>query len=497
MMLRRLISAFSWRVLSIPIFFKILGIGFLSAILFGGVTLLQTRASTSQILYQLLEQRALSMGRSLADTIERPASTGDFFAVMQHLEEAKKTFPEIRYIIVRDQGGKVIASTFEKNVPPDLLNLPERPCPPDCSAQTLGSSEGLIVDVHFPIAGGYAGTVQLGVLDRMVSHELAVLTRMVLWGLILCAAVGICMALWLTSILTRPIHHLVQSANRIREGAFETRALVFSNDEIGRLALAFNQMGEALMRYRQEVQAKEKVRLSLIERIVQVQEDERKSISRELHDHFGQSLLALLLQVQSGCKYSPDQCEFAHSPGSLCTCVENTIRQIIGDVHRLAWGMRPSILDDYGLDSALARHIEEITKTAGFEIDYQFTSPDGLKRLPSRIEVPLFRIAQEALTNIVRHAKASHASVVVLRQLHEITMLVEDDGQGFDIAMAQEKGDQCLGLMGMKERVNLLGGGFVVESAPGEGTTIRVRIPLSEEHEEEEEQNVHTNLYSR
>jgi len=490
-MFRRLLSAFSWRVLSFPIFLKILGIGCFTAILFGGVTLLQTRASTSQILYQLLEQRTLSMGRSLADTIERPASTGDFFAVMQHLQEAKKAFPEMRYIIVRNLDGKVVASTFQRNVPSDLLKIPKRICPPDCSAQTFRSAEGLIIDVRFPVAGGYAGTIELGVLDRMVSRELSTLTRMVLWALLLCIAIGICLASWLTGILTRPIYHLVQSANRIREGAFKTRAKVFSNDEIGRLAVAFNQMAEALMLYRSEVQAKEKARLSLIERTVQVQEDERKSLSRELHDHFGQSLLALLVQVQSGCKYAPGKCEYATLSGSLCMNVEDTIRQMIGDVHRLAWGMRPSILDDYGLDSALARHIEEVTKTAGFDIDYQFTSPDGLKRLPSRIEVPLFRIAQEALTNMIRHARATHASVVVLRQIHEITMLVEDDGQGFDIAMVKEKGEQCLGLMGMRERINLLGGSFVIESAPGEGTTIRVRIPLSEE------QDVHTSFYSR
>jgi signal transduction histidine kinase len=341
------------------------------------------------------------------------------------------------------------------------------------------------------VVGGYAGTIQLGVLDRMINRELAILTGMVVWGLVLCAAVGICLALWLTGILTRPISHLVESAYRIREGAFETRAQVFSNDEIGHLAVAFNQMGEALMRYRHEVEAKEKARLSLIERIVQVQEDERKSISRELHDHFGQSLLALLLQVQSGCNHRSEKCANAHLPDSLCGSVEKTIRQIIDGTHRLAWGMRPSILDDYGLDSALARHIEEVAKTAGFEIDYQYTSPDGLERLPSRIEVPLFRIAQEAITNMIRHAKAAHASVIVLRQLHDITMIVEDDGRGFDMAMVKERGDQCLGLIGMGERVNLLGGSFVIESSPGEGTTIRVRIPLSEEHD------VHTSLHSR
>jgi signal transduction histidine kinase len=480
-MTRKLISALKWRILSIPIFLKILGIGFLTAVLFGAVTLIQTRSSTSKILYQLLEQRTISMGRTLTDTIERSASTGDYFAVVRHLQDAQKTFPEIRYVIVRSQDGKIVATTFEKGAPPDLVSLSSPLCPPQCIAQALGSEEGTILDVRFPMVEGLAGSLQLGVLDRMVSREAAALTSQILWGLFLCAAIGIGFALMLTSIMTHPIHQLVQSANKIREGKFETRANVFSNDEIGRLAIAFNQMAEGLMRYRNEVHAKEKARLSLIERTVQVQEDERKNISRELHDHLGQSLLALLLQVQSGCKYSPAKCAYAALPGSLCLGVESTIRQIIEEVHRLAWGMRPSILDDYGLESALARHIEEVSKTAGLEIDCQFISPDGLRRLPSRIEVSLFRIAQEAITNVIRHGKASHASVVVLRQLNDITMLVEDDGQGFDVAAAQEKGDQSLGLMGMKERVNLLGGSFVIESAPGEGTTIRVRIPLGDD----------------
>jgi signal transduction histidine kinase len=490
-MFKRLISAFSWRVLSIPIFLKILGIGFLTAILFGTVTLLQTRASTSKILYQLLKHRTVSMGGALADTIQNPASAGNFAEVMRQLQEAKRIFPEIRYVIVRNQEGSIVASTFEKSIPEDMLKVAYPPCPPDCEVQTSGNPENLIINARFPMVGSFSGTIQLGVFDQAASRELSVLTRKVLWVLLLCAAIGICLALLLTNILTRPIRHLVQSANRIREGEFETRAEVFSNDEIGRLAAAFNQMAQALRRYRQEVEAKEKARLSLIERIVQVQEDERKNISRELHDHFGQSLLALMLEVQSGCKYSPGRCEFTTLSGSLCSNVENTIRQIIGEVHRLAWGMRPSILDDYGLESALARHIEEVSKNAGVQIDFQFISPDALPRLPIRIEVPLFRIAQEAITNMIRHAKASHASVVILRQIHDITMLVEDNGKGFDLALVQNKGDQCLGLMGMKERVNLLGGSFVIESVPGEGTTIRVKIPLSEEHD------VHTNPDSR
>jgi signal transduction histidine kinase len=262
----------------------------------------------------------------------------------------------------------------------------------------------------------------------------------------------------------------MESSNRIREGTFETRARIYSNDEIGRLAIAFNQMAEALQKYQQEAKAKEEARVSLIERIVQVQEDERKSISRELHDHLGQSLLAILLRLQSASNEDG-------VPAPVLKDVEKSIRQAIDEIHRLAWGMRPSILDDYGFDSALARHIEELSRHSGLEIDYNYSCPPDLERLPGRIEVCLFRIAQEALTNIQKHAGASHASVVVLRKHKDITLLVEDDGRGFNLSTLYEKRNQGMGLIGIRERVALLGGSVNMESVPGEGTAIRVIIP--------------------
>ena len=483
-MFGRILSRISWRVLSFPIFPKIMGIGFLVAILFGSVTLLQTRSGTSLILYQLLEQKILSTSDTIADTIGRSASTGDVLSILRHIDHIRETIPEIRYIIVRHPDGRVMTSTFKEAIPKDLLNIPAPKCPPDCGIQSFDSHEGTIYEVRTPILEGNAGTIQIGYIDDMVSEELEAFTGTVLWGLLLCVAIGACLALLLTNILTRPIHSLVESANRIREGKFETRAHIYSNDEIGRLATAFNQMAKALNQYKQEVQAKEQARVSLIERIVQVQEDERKSISRELHDHLGQSLLAILLQVQS--LQDPN-----HPPNFSCQDIEKSIRQVIDEVHRLAWGMRPSILDDYGLDSALARHIDEVSLHYGLKIDYSFSTPQDLERLPGRIEVCLFRIAQESIANIQKHAEATHASVVVLRRIQDITMLIEDNGKGFDLSILNEKGDKCLGLIGMRERVALLGGSVVIESIPGEGSTIRIKIPL------DGGQDANTNIDSR
>jgi len=467
----RFLSGLTWRILSFPLFLKIMGIGFLTAILFGSVTLIQTRIGTSNILSQLLEQQVLTTTEILANTIEEPATSGDMSDISRHLERAHEIYPEIFYAIVLDPDGRIMASTFSEEIPEDIRNSTGPACPPDCGTQIIDSSEGAVYEARVPLLEGSVGTLRVGFFDHNISQQLNTFTWTVIWGLLLCITIGSLLALLLTNILTHPIHQLVESANRIREGKFETRADIYSNDEIGRLAVAFNQMAEALNRYQREVQAKEKDRVSLIERTVQVLEDERKSISRELHDHLGQSLTSLLLQVQS-------IHQKINSPNDAYQNVEKSIRQAIDEVRRLAWGMRPSILDDYGLDSALARHIEEVSQHFKLEIDYNYSSPPDLERLPGRIEVCLFRIAQEAITNIQRHSEADHASAVVLRQAHDITMLIEDNGQGFNLSILQEKRDKCLGLIGMKERVALLGGEVDIESITNEGTTVRVKIPL-------------------
>ena len=154
------------------------------------------------------------------------------------------------------------------------------------------------------------------------------------------------------------------------------------------------------------MEEKEKARLSLLDQIVQAQEEERNSIARELHDQVGQSLAALLLAIESNIPREE------LSPKAR-TELAGKLRELSEEIHRLAWGMRPSILDDYGLDSALSRYTAEMASASGVAIDYQFSGPPGLGRLPSRAEVTLYRIAQEAVTNIVSHAQATRASVVL------------------------------------------------------------------------------------
>ncbi len=295
-LVRKAVNFMTWKVLSVPIFFKIMGIGALVALLFGGVMLIQTRRTLTESLTRMLEQNAIFTGRAIAANLEEPMVVGDTSRLDQRLSRLLASYPELRYIVVRDREGKAVGHTFADTIPSDLQ--PVKHHPTIDVVRRIRIEAAHVIDAQVPILEGEAGSVQLGVSHRVVSDELDALTAIV-QALLLCASVGGALALGLTLILTRPVHNLVEAADGIRAGRFESRAVIYSDDEIGQLAVAFNHMAETLESYRREVQEKDETRISLIEKIIQTQENERKTLSRELHDQFGQSLLALHLRVES------------------------------------------------------------------------------------------------------------------------------------------------------------------------------------------------------
>ena len=308
--------------------------------------------------------------------------------------------------------------------------------------------------------------------DHLIARQSGGIDRSTLFALAMSLAVAAGLAALLAHLVSRPINRLVEAAHGIGQGNFDVRAAAICDDEIGHLAAAFNDMAQRLGEYRRRVLETDGDRRRLIQRIVDTQEEERKHLARELHDQVGQSLMALLLWVQSSG-------QFRQLPGNFCAQLEDKIREMADEIHRLTWGMRPSILDHYGLDTTLARYLDEMSQKTNIAMDYQSSGPPDAVRLPDRLEVSVYRIVQEAITNVVRHAKASRVSVVLLRSREEVTVLVEDDGCGFDPATPPAK--PRLGLTGIRERATLFGGVCTVESEPGHGTTIRIKIPLDED----------------
>jgi PAS domain S-box-containing protein len=219
----------------------------------------------------------------------------------------------------------------------------------------------------------------------------------------------------------------------------------------------------------------EAARIELLARLVTAHEDERRRVARELHDSVGQLLTALTLAVKAAREAAP----LPPASDARLGEVERVARDLGQAVRDLAIGLRPPALDDLGLDAALAQHLRNWSAGTGIEVDYQ---PAGVhaERLPPEVESAIYRVVQEALTNVARHARARQASVVVARHGGHVAAVVEDDGVGFDLeAAADGRVGNRLGLVGMRERAALVGGTLDIESRPGSGTTVIARFPIS------------------
>lgn len=214
---------------------------------------------------------------------------------------------------------------------------------------------------------------------------------------------------------------------------------------------------------------------ALLDRLVTVQEDERRRIARNLHDHLGQQMTALRLNISSLKDSDQSREEFR-------TRLE-VIDKIAADVDReldfLAWELRPVALDDVGLNAALAAFVSAWSSTQKIPAEFHDSTPAGV-RLTSEIESQLYRIVQEALNNISKHAQATRVSVLLERRGDETILIVEDDGVGFNVesATGPKRRLDGLGLINMQERAALVGGRVQFESGRGKGTTLFVRIPL-------------------
>ncbi len=284
--------------------------------------------------------------------------------------------------------------------------------------------------------------------------------------------------------------------------------------------LAANRALHSEITRRQEA---ETAHLQVLRRLNEAEETERSRISRELHDRLGQDLTAMKLGLRWLEKQCPfvsnaqppseagsaqtgqerlaaelrarlgqnpqslalalqmleQQCPFAQDAQKSVARLEQLTDGLMRDIHRLAWELHPAVLDDLGLESALRRYTEDWSEASRVPVDMHVQGVEG-QRLPLELETTLFRVTQEALTNVARHANARRVSVLLERRPSLVSLILEDDGAGFDAtdAFKTSGAGSKLGLLGMRERVALAGGILDLESRPGAGTTVFVRVPL-------------------
>jgi two-component system sensor histidine kinase UhpB len=315
-------------------------------------------------------------------------------------------------------------------------------------------------------------------------------------GLVLLGSTAL-LVIWAATLLgtrrlVKPVQLLTEAAQRIAENELETPLHVTEGGEIGAMAESLERMRTLLLANiqelaswnetledrvadrTQELRRHQVLVQRLLRHAINAQEEERARLARELHDDIGQMLTAVQLNLDH-LSTLPLNNAAAHE-GQLARTRELTDRAL-ADLRRIIAAVRPGILSELGLLSALEWVADRTLRHAGLSVTIESNLRDG--RLPDEVETLLFRIAQEAMGNVARHSHAKQARIELQREDGAVTMTVADDGLGFDPSAVEPDQDLAggLGLAGMAERAALLGGQVAVESAPGEGTTIRVVVP--------------------
>jgi PAS domain S-box-containing protein len=222
----------------------------------------------------------------------------------------------------------------------------------------------------------------------------------------------------------------------------------------------------------------------LSSRLMHVQEEERSRLARDLHDEIGQLLTALKIDLQ-GLQHGS-----AHPHSHSLTDSLELVDRLLTEVRTLALDLRPSLLDDLGLVPALRWYANRQAQRNGWTLSLSVEGIAGRVAVP--IEVACFRIVQEALTNIAKYARAKVVDLALRRQEYEVTLVIQDDGVGFDVMLARQRaqGGQSIGLLGMQERVRLAGGRLAISSTPGQGTRLQLCFPLTEQDQAKQHEPV-------
>jgi signal transduction histidine kinase len=409
-----------------------------------------------------------------------------------------------------DAQGLVIAATEEAR----------RFAPSEVSAAALDRSRAA-AGAAAPLSGpGGAVIAPLGTApwtvvvrerDDEEAHVLGRFRRRLLALIPLLVGIGGLFAWGAARSVTRPLIVLTAAAERIRSGEWSEPIPPLGRDEVGRLGAALEAMRAALVRsidevaranaelearveertrelerlYR-ELRHRDETRGHLLNKVISAQEEERKRIARELHDETSQTLSALAMRLEAACVDAPTEAVRQRLADARALAV-----RALDELHRLIYDLRPSILDDLGLVPAIrwfaARHLEP----RGVAVRCECQEID--RRFPPEFEVTVFRVVQEAITNIAKHAGAETVLVECALEGGALVIDVEDDGCGFDpaaVATSAESG-RGLGLLGMRERVELLGGVLRVDSAPGRGTHVSVRVPVPTEGDRGQDPGAH------
>lgn len=334
--------------------------------------------------------------------------------------------------------------------------------------------------ILYRIAIGNACVIAIGAIGGTYITRLLADRAADWWLVLIFLVVGTTLSViinfWIIKNALRPLSELSSRVDQVHKGnvQFDPQFLGPTDPDVYQLAATLDSLVKQLNERNLELQA-------LSEHAINALEEERKQIALTLHDDTGQSLSMLIINLERLEDQLPSE-EFLLLEKLSTTRL--LAKETLANLRKIVYGLRPSILDDLGLIPAIRWYARTNLEDAGILVE--INANGEVEPLPSPLNSTLFRIAQEAINNIIRHSQAKMVEIYLSRQEGDILLEVKDDGQGFDLSCEREEALQLqhLGLLGMQERAELVGGNAELSSAPGKGTKILISVPCNPSGEE-------------
>ena len=434
--------------------------------------------SMNMFVSQQLTKQGVETANHLALISSNIILMDDFYQLHELVAQTLASSEDIRYILVFDAGKRLLAHSFPEGIPRNLLSFDAMFMPTSYHVTLFSSNEGQIHDIIVPIENGAVGFVRLGITESFVQKLLLQYIGNISIAFLLVCALAVFLSSAIAKKITHPIDTLVQTAEAITQGNLVVRSNVIDQGEMGKLAKAFDEMTSSLISAAEEKEIllselleKEQLRNQLIQKLITAQEDERKRLSRELHDQTSQALTSLMLTMRI---LSEDA--VTESQKEALQIGRDVAASLLKDVREMAIELRPPVLDDLGLVPAMEKYLDNFGIRHRLHIEYR--GNDSGEPIEASIAVALYRVLQEALNNVVKHAGAKNVKVLFTNDAKQLSLTIADDGCGIsDDDLARARQNNRIGIFGMRERVELLFGRFEIRASSEGGTELTITIP--------------------
>jgi two-component system sensor histidine kinase DegS len=431
--------------------------------------------------------------------------TNDRMRLQSQFQTVLKENHMIEYLFIQDHND-ILAHTFEEGVPLGLLRLGEFSAQSNLDIIPVKDEKGSM-HYHLRVKVGKLSSAifHMGLSEQKIKSDILPFRRaMFIVGCILIIIIPSIFAYFLARIISRPINSLNYGSKRIGEGELDYRLDIHTGDELEQLANEFNRMAsklevnyatleqkvdertesmqneiserkfalEELERHEHMLEISERKLKEFSRKILSIREEEKKNLARSLHDELG----SMTVSLGSILSIAEEEIKDNNLKGAFegIDRAKNVLKQSVEKLKKISIDLRPPDLDILGLPSALSQYFSNIKDQTKTKIDFN-VNLDGNK-IDDETAIVLYRVNQEALNNILKHAGARKVEVRLYSQKDDIKLTFRDDGRGFDVEERLQK-TNGFGIQGMKERIESLGGTFLIKSTPDKGTEILTSIP--------------------